>query len=168
MRRMRRGVLGAVMMGFCGVAACAGGPAGDTAGDTARLAELEARFKPGLHSLMGELGMRHASLWFAGDAGNWELADYVAHEMEEVAGDIRELHPEYDGVAVAALMDGMLEPVLSDVEAAIDARDGAAFVEAYDRLTTSCTACHAATGRSALVMQRPTAPPVTNLRYRRE
>jgi hypothetical protein len=68
---------------------------------------------------------------------------------------------------VASLMRQMTMPVVVEIESAIDARDHIAFATAYDRLTTSCNACHAAAGKPAIVIQRPTAPPLTNLRYSR-
>jgi hypothetical protein len=133
--------------------------------DDAHIRELEARFTPGLHSMMVELATRHASVWFAGDAQNWELADYMAHELAEVAEHIGEAHPEYDDIPVATLMAQMTLPAVEELEAAVDARDHGAFVAAYDRLTTSCNACHEASDRAAIVVQRPTAPPLTNVRY---
>jgi hypothetical protein len=156
-------VLGALMLAAAGCGQPGSGDAVDR-----RLAELEARFTPGLHAMMVELGMRHASLWFAGDAENWALADYMAHELEEVAEHIREVHPEYDDVPVAGLMAQLTLPHVGEIRAAIEAQDPGAFGRAYDRLTASCNACHAASDRSAIVIQRPTAPPLTNLRYTRE
>lgn len=128
----------------------------------------EARFTPGLHSLMVDLGMRHASLWFAGDAGNWPLADYMAHELEELLGDIEETHPVYHDIQVAVLLGEMTTPAVDAVEAAVVARDHDAFVRAFDDLTTACNHCHQAADRGAIVIQRPTAPPLSNIRYRPE
>jgi hypothetical protein len=133
--------------------------------DDARLREMEARFTPGLHALMVELGMRHASLWFAGDAGNWPLADYMLHELEELVEHIEELHPVYRDVRVAELLRQMTVPAVESLEGAVEAGDRARFAQAYDQLTTACNACHAASDRAAIVIQRPTAPPLTNLRY---
>lgn len=138
----------------------------DVPDDTAaQISELEARFTPGLHTLMVEMGTRHATLWFAGDASNWELADYMAHELAEVVESVQELHPEYDEIPIASLMREMGAPQIADVEAAIDARDHAAFLAAYDHLTASCNACHQAADRTMIVLQRPTVPPLTNLRF---
>jgi hypothetical protein len=130
-----------------------------------QMAALEARLTPGLHVLMTELAQRHASLWFAGDAGNWELADHMAHEMEELADRIEASHPEYDDIPVAALFRQMSRPAIEEVEAAVTAADGRRFGAAFDALTRSCNDCHTASGKHALVIQRPTAPPLTNLRY---
>jgi len=127
--------------------------------------ELVERFTPGLHTLMVDLGIRHASLWFAGDAENWPLADYMVHELEELVEDIEELHPVYREVQVAALLGEMTHPAVEALEDAVEEEDRAAFVEAYDRLTAACNACHTASDRAALVIQRPTAPPLTNLRF---
>ena len=129
--------------------------------------ELVERFTPGLHTLMVDLGIRHASLWFAGEAGNWPLADYMIHELEELVEEIEELHPVYREVEVAALLREMTHPAVESVEEAVEDEDGVAFADAYDRLTAACNACHVASDRAALVIQRPTAPPLTNLRYSR-
>jgi hypothetical protein len=148
-------------------AGCGPGASGDRdlASDEA-IAALEARladrFSPGLHSLMIELQHRHATLWFAGDAGNWPLADYFLHELEELIEDI---DPEYGGVPVADLLGEMTLPVVEALEGAVEEGDRAAFARHFDQLTAACNACHVASGREAIVVQRPTAPPLTNLRY---
>jgi hypothetical protein len=130
-----------------------------------RLDEMERRFTPGLHSLMVELGMRHATLWFAGQAENWPLTDYVLHEIEVLLEDIEELHPVYRDVQVAALLREMTQPAFEELEQAAERRDAAAFTGAYDRLTTACNHCHTASDRAAIVIQRPTVPPLSNIRF---
>ncbi len=142
----------------------------DTATQDVRLqelrAELEDRFTPGLHTLMVDLGMRHASLWFAGEAENWPLADYMVHELEELVEEIEELHPVYRDVQVAELLREMTTPAVEALETAVDDENLQDFERAYDDLTTACNACHIASDRAAIVMERPTSPPFTNLRYR--
>jgi hypothetical protein len=127
--------------------------------------ELEDRFSPGLHSQMVELQHRHAALWFAGDAGNWALADYMVHELEELVEDMEEINPVYREVPVAELLREMTFPAIELLEEAVEAGNRAAFARGYDQLTTACNACHVASDRAAIVMQRPTAAPLTNLRY---
>jgi hypothetical protein len=142
---------------------CDRAPSGGS-GD-ARLQELEARFTPGLHSLMIDLGIRHALTWFAGDARNWPLADYMVHELEELTEDIEELHPVYREIQVAMLLREMTTPAVEALESSVEARDHTAFVAAFDRLTAACNHCHVASGRQAIVVQRPTVSPLTNLRF---
>ncbi|MEX2466330.1 MAG: hypothetical protein WD995_05435, partial [Gemmatimonadota bacterium] len=141
-------------------------PAGDrvdAAVIEARLAELEARFTPGLHTLMGEVGERHATLWFAGNAENWPLADYQLHELEELIEDIEALHPVYDEIPVAQLLGETLAPALGALAAAVDTGEHDGFVVAFDQLTQGCNSCHIASDREAIRLVRPTSPPVTNL-----
>ena len=45
-------------------------------------------YEPGLGELMSLNQMRHAKLWFAGQARNWELADYELDELEEGFADV--------------------------------------------------------------------------------
>jgi hypothetical protein len=127
--------------------------------------EMEDRFSPGLHSQMVEMQHRHAALWFAGDAGNWGLADYMIHELEELVEEMEEINPVYREVQVAELLQEMTVPAIEGMEDAVEAEDRAAFAQAYDQLITACNACHVASDRAAIVMQRPVEPPLTNLRY---
>lgn len=115
---------------------------------------------------MVNLGTRHASLWFAGEAENWPLADYRVHELEELVEEIEERHPVYREVQVAHLLGEMTTPATEALENAVEEEDRAAFQQAYDELTSACNACHIASDRAAIAIQRPTAPPFTNLRYR--
>lgn len=108
---------------------------------------------------------RHATLWFAGEARNWPLADYFLHELEELVEEIEALHPMYRDVPVAELLRTATLPAMEALEEAVEDEDHAAFEAAYDRLTTACNACHIASDRGAIVMVRPTSPPMTNLRY---
>lgn len=146
------------------------GPAAPPPVDEARLdeltAELNQRYTPGLHSLMVDLGLRHASLWFAGAERNWALADYMVHELEELIEDIGELHPVYRDVRVAELIVEMTSPTVQSLDDAIEAGDREAFARAYDDLTTACNGCHIASDRAWIVIQRPESPPLTNLRFR--
>jgi len=161
-RRCNGILAGVVLASALGFAACAPGESADTAG---RFDELEQRFTPGLHQLMADLGMRHASLWFAGEAANWPLADYMVHEIEELIEDIETLHPVYRDVQVAALLGEMTTPAIESLEGAVESGDRGAFTEAYERFTAACNHCHTASGRGFIVIQNPTSPPFTNLRY---
>jgi len=135
----------------------------------AALADLEERlserFTPGLHSLMMELQHRHATLWFAGEAENWPLTDYFLHEMEELMEDIGDLHPTYHDLRVADLLTDVSLPAVEAMEDAVEAEGLPRFMAAYDELTMACNGCHAPADKAAIVIQRPTVPPLTNLRF---
>jgi hypothetical protein len=127
--------------------------------------DLEPRLRPGLHVLMTELQYRHANLWFSGDAENWPLAEHQLHEMEELLESIEEHHPEYRGTEIREVLRTMMHPAVEALETVVAARDVAGFGTAFDELTLRCNACHTATERPYLVVQRPTVPPLTNLRF---
>jgi cytochrome c553 len=140
-------------------------PGGDGSVLSRRMDAIEAGALPGLHTMMVSLQYRHATVWFAGEAGNWPLADYHMHEIEELTAEITEAHPSYDDVPVADLMRSLLTPAVEQLAAAVDAQDGAAFEAAHDRLTAQCNACHEASGRDMIVIQRPRTPPLDNVRF---
>jgi hypothetical protein len=161
------GVSGVFLATTLLLAACEAPGRAPWTGDLEALAgEMEDRFTPGLHSLMTELQHRHASLWFAGEAENWLLADYFLHELEELTEKIEALHPVYDEIPVAQLLRGHTLPPIEGLEAAVKAGDPIAFERGYDQLTQGCNSCHVASDRGFMVITRPTVPPLTNLQYR--
>jgi hypothetical protein len=56
-------------------------------------------------------------------------------------------------------------PAVEAVEDAVEAEELDAFVAAYDDLTMACNGCHAPADKAAIVIQHPTVPPLTNLRF---
>lgn len=135
----------------------------------ARLAELEKRVPPPeLGQQMLELQIRHDRLWWAGQAGNWNLAYYMASELgealrsiEQTNGDAIELQPE----KLSEVMPAIMDPAIRGVQKALEKQDAAAFSAAFDQLSASCNACHASVGVDFLHIQRPQTPLLDNLRY---
>lgn len=171
--------------GLCVAAACAslavmaavprsasGSEAGEIAALKAKIAQLEQRSPaPELGHQMLELQIRHDRLWWAGEAGNWNLAYYMVSELgealrgiEETNGDAPELQPE----KLSEVMPAIMNPAVRGVQDALAKKDKAAFASAYDRLSASCNACHATAGVEFLHIQRPKTPLLGNLRYEPE
>jgi hypothetical protein len=100
-------------------------------------------YRPPLGDIMGKIQLRHIKLWFAGKAGNWELA-----------ADL------YRGIPVE-LVTNTADPIRA-IREAIEAKDSAAFAKGYGELTLACNACHQGIGRSFIVIQKPTASPFTD------
>jgi hypothetical protein len=148
--------LGAMVLAACDRGVGARHPNGETS--------IEG-LRPGLHAMMTELQFRHANLWFAGDAENWPLAAHQVHELEELLESTAEYHPEYKGVRVGELLTAMTDTSVAALDAAVNARDAAAYRTAFDDLTERCNACHTVAERGYLVIQRPRVPPLDNLRY---
>lgn len=109
----------------------------------------------GIGEIMLMTQIRHAKLWLAGDAGNWELADYEIDEIKEAFEDVVEDFPVYKDIPVGKMIEATIMPPITEVEKAIKARDRAGFVAAFDKLTAACNSCHQAANRAFIVIQRP-------------
>src|SRR5438477_9353097 len=93
-RRIRTAGLGAVaalggallLIGSgVSIAAPAAAPALQTAPTPTPLSLDElSQIQPGLGTVMVEYGHRMAAVWFAGEAGNWDMAHYQVIEMREI------------------------------------------------------------------------------------
>jgi hypothetical protein len=112
-------------------------------------------YEPALIEFMLQVQNHHAKIWLAGNARNWELADYQAEELEELLEDIVKRIPIYKDIPVAKLFESTAMPPIGEVQAAIKSRDSKAFLTAYDKLTAACNACHEAASRGFIVVQRP-------------
>src|SRR5262252_11185565 len=80
-----------------GTAAPAPAPAAAAPGG----APANEAYAPGLGELMSLQQMRHTKLWFAGQAGNWDLAAYELDELGEGFDDIVKYHPTHKDSPVA-------------------------------------------------------------------
>jgi hypothetical protein len=109
----------------------------------------------GLGEVMLFTQMRHAKLWLAGRAGNWELADYQIDELKEGFDDAVRHFPTYDSIPVGSMIQSMMTGPIGKVEAAIKARDSQKFTASFDMLTAACNSCHGAANRAFIVIERP-------------
>jgi hypothetical protein len=98
-------------------------------------------YEPGLVEFMMHVQTHHAKLWLAGNARNWELADYQVDELKELLEDIAKRIPVYKEVPVSKLIEATAMVPIGDVEAAIKAR--------------ACNSCHEAANRGFIIVQRP-------------
>ncbi len=109
----------------------------------------------GLVEIMMATQSHHAKLWYAGNARNWDLADYQIDELKEGLEDAAKQIPDYKGVPIGSMIENLMMPPIAEVESAIKAQDRAKFVAAYDKLTAACNACHNGSKRGFVVIQRP-------------
>lgn len=122
-------------------------------------------YTPGLGEFMSSIQVRHAKLWFAGKGKNWQLAAYELDELKETFEDAAKYQPEFKGKPIAKIIEPMTAQPIAQLEKAIETRDSARFVRAYDSLSHACSACHQATDHGFIAIQRPTFPPLTNQRF---
>jgi hypothetical protein len=119
-------------------------------------------YVPGLGEFMMATQLRHAKLWFAGEAKNWDLARYEIDEIKEGLDDAAEFDPTHDGIPVADMLKANLGAPLAALIKAADGKDSVSFSVAFDKLTAGCNACHAGAQHGFIVIQRPTTLPVSN------
>ena len=113
-------------------------------------------YRPSTSDLMtGFIQPRHAKLFLAGQARNWELAEYERHNLGGAFARMAAAAPKIGDTATGDLIAGFVTPALSDLEAAIKAKDNKAFQQGFDTLTAGCNGCHQATGHGVVVLQRP-------------
>ena len=122
-------------------------------------------YVPGLGEFMTATQVRHAKLWFAGNAGNWNLAAYELDELKEGLADAARFQPKHGDVLVGPMIRKNLDAPLADLGKAIDSKNTENFKAAFDGLTEACNTCHAGAGHEFIRIQRPTAPPATNQNY---
>ena len=122
-------------------------------------------YTPGLGDLMGQIQMRHAKLWFAGKAMNWQLAAYELDEIKEAFEDAAKYQPNFKGKPIAEMIGPITAQPITKLEKAIATKDTAQFAKAFDSLSKACMSCHQDTEHGFIAIQRPSFPPLTNQRF---
>lgn len=122
----------------------------------------KAPYEPGLGEFMTATQLRHAKLWFAGKQENWDLAAYEIDEIKEGLEAAARLFPTFEGIPVAEMTNSIVDPRISQLEAAVKARSSAKFIVAFDELTSGCNSCHAGANKPFIRIRPPTQPPLTN------
>jgi hypothetical protein len=148
MRGLVAGVAAAIMLSA---------PAAN-AQDAAKPAEQTAApepYQPDLGDFMALQQMRHIKIWFAGSVGNWPLADYEIHELEEGFDDVTKL-------LGGDIVDQNVAAPITALRKAVDDKSQSAFFTAFDQLNAGCNACHNTLGHGFIVIQRPTVLPYTD------
>ncbi len=127
-------------------------------------AKAEEAYAPGLGEIMTLQQMRHTKLWLAGEAANWDLADYEIKELGEGFDDVVKFHPTHEDAPVAPkdAIPRMVTGPVNDLQAAIMKKDRKAFEDGYDALTKACNDCHQAMNFGFNVVQRPATNPYPN------
>ena len=150
-RRAAAAILAASLAALLLIGACAGDGA-------------DSAYAPGLGEIMTLQQMRHAKLWWAGSAGNWDLAGYELDELEEGFADVVRYHPTHKDspVPLSEEVPELTGAPLKALRAAIAGSDSPGFERAFDGLTAACNACHQATKFGFNVVRRPTVNTFAN------
>ena len=137
-------------------------PSPDTAALQARIDGLEKKlsetYKPGFGEFMSSIQVHHEKLWFAGQHGNWKLADFEIHEIMEAIEGIE----TYETDREESKQIGMIKPVVDSVAKAIEAQNLPLFKSSFVHLTNTCNDCHRAVGFEFNQVKMPETPPFSN------
>jgi hypothetical protein len=126
-------------------------------------------YRPGLGDLMTmTVQPRHIKLRLAGNAQNWVYAKYELHELQEAFDRAIRVWPRYKGLPLGGMIDAIAKGPLGEVDKAIDAKNGAAFDAAYEKLTEGCNACHQAANVGQVVIRIPNASTFPDQDFRPE
>jgi hypothetical protein len=98
--------------------------------------ELSA-IQPGLGTVMIEYGHRMSAVWFAGQAGNWDMAKYQIIEMREIQ-EVGETTRPARANALKSFESSFLDPL----DDAVAAKDKTKFESAYNAAIQGCNSCH--------------------------
>lgn len=104
-----------------------------------------AEEEPDTIGTMGQLQLFLHKLSLSVDAGNIELADFYAHELEE-AIEAAESIEAYHDIPVGRLTGSILTPTFEQLEKALDGGDPEAIRSRLRGVVSSCNGCHQATG----------------------
>jgi hypothetical protein len=122
-------------------------------------------YRPGLGDQMHALQLRHAKLWFAGRAENWQLAAFELEEIGESLDRVGRWHAENEPIPITAAIKAYMRRGRYAVDQSIRQRNPDAFPKAFDELTYGCNSCHRAAKHEFIVIQRPNSDPVGNQRW---
>jgi len=117
-------------------------------------------YVPHTGEFMSTIQIHYSRLWFAGDAKNWELANFEIGEIKEGMVDIVKYRPIYEkGVHIATMVYKYLDQPMADIQKAIKSKDRVKFRQYFNNLTSACNACHQESGVGFIKVKRPSISP---------
>jgi hypothetical protein len=141
-------------------------PTAASADDVAALKAEVARLKgmvPDQSHAMADVGYHFSNLWFAGQAGNWPLAQFYADETRahlKWAVRIIPKRKDREGreIDLVAILAALEQGSLKDLSDAVKAKDKGPFETAYKKQMESCMACHQASSKEFIRLHVPERP----------
>ncbi len=112
---------------------------------------------------MQDVSYHFTNLWFAGQHGNWDLANfYWTETRSHLRWAVRIIPKRKDNagqeIDLPAILQAMENTPLKQLQDAIAAKDTAAFEKAYRFTLETCYSCHKAADKPFIRLQVPTQP----------
>ena len=141
------------------------GSAPSSAEVAALKSEMESlrRALPGHAHVMAELDYHFSNLWFAGQNGNWPLAEFYLNETRSNLNWMVRIRPTRrlsngQDLDITPVVKAVEDSVLTSLRAAIGKQDIKSFDVAYQQTIEQCYACHKMVEKPFLRPQIPEAP----------
>jgi hypothetical protein len=114
------------------------------------------------HAMTG-VGYHFSNLWFAGDSGNWPLADFYFKETRsnlQWAVRIKPIRQDNakQNIDLVKILEALQNSPLKQLEQAIAEKSTDKFVAAYKITLEGCYACHKASDKPYLRPHIPSKP----------
>ena len=124
-------------------------------------------YRPGVGDLMTmTVQPRHTKIAIAGRAGNWPLAKYELHQLQEALDRVVQNWPRWKGLPLGGMVEAIEKGPMADVAEAIEAKDAAKFSAAMGQLAEGCNACHQAANVGMVVIKSPDASSFPDQEFR--
>ncbi len=124
---------------------------------------------PDQSHVMEDVSYHFSNLWFAGQHGNWDLADfYLSEAVSHLHWAVRVIPVRKDAAGRDVILKDILQAVenspIKQLKDAVKAKDKEAFDKAYRFTLDGCYSCHKAVNKPYLHPQIPTEPatPIIN------
>jgi hypothetical protein len=128
----------------------------------AEVARLKGMVPDQAHA-MSDVGYQFANLYFAGQAGNWPLAQFYCDETRShLRWAVRIIPMRKDSAGRDVDLGGILTAVeqtsLKELDQSIKAKDKDKFAVAYKTQMENCMACHRASSKEFIHLCVPERP----------
>jgi hypothetical protein len=123
--------------------------------------KIDSTYKPGFAEFMTNIQIHHAKLWFAGQAGNWKLADFELKEIEENIDNLKKFRSDRKETQMVI----MINPQLDSVNLSIEQKNPALFKTSFTSLTHKCNTCHMLVNYGFNKVKIPDTPPFSNQEF---
>lgn len=135
----------------------------------ARIEALEGLVPDQAH-IMADVGYHFSNLWFAGQAENWPLADFMLAETKShLRWAVRRIPIRKDNqgrdINLGNILEAFENTQLTQLKETIDRGDRAGFEAVYRESLTMCYSCHKAADKPYLRPQIPDAPDTRLLNF---
>jgi hypothetical protein len=121
-------------------------------------------YLPSISDLMiATIQPRHERLWRAEQNGNWQFAAYEAGNLKGAFTRLGHAHPTQGDISFADMIASVTDQPFTELNSAIQSKDGTAFGKAYADLTEACNSCHQALNHGTVEIRVPSRTSASDL-----